>query len=336
MPVNMLDIAKKLNVSLMTVSRALNNKRYVKEETYKKILEAAEELGYIPNALAKGLALNKTFNIGLVITDISNPFYSKITKIIQEEALKNGYHLTLFNTNESMEAEKEALYTIMEQRCDGVLLTSASRDFSLVYELREKGLPVVLMNRRPNKDDLDFVVCDNKKGAFLATNYLLQLGHRNIAHITGASFISSVSEKIEGYEAAFNEIGLEINPQFIFESEISLMGSYTTTLKILDSNPEITAIFAYTDWMAVGVIKALNERGIRVPEDMSLVGYDNIEISPYLGTPLTTIDLPINSMGKKAMEILLGRINSKKKNEKVSNKIYQPILIERKSCRKMF
>lgn len=331
----MRDIAKKLNISLMTVSRALNDKGYVKEKTYKKILETAKELGYIPNALAKGLALNKTFNIGLVITDISNPFFSKTTKVIQEEALKNGYHITLFSTNESLEAEKEALYTIMEQRCAGVLLTTTSKDFSLVYDLKKKGLPIVLINRRPNREDLDYVVCDNKKGAFLAINYLLELGHRNIAHITGAPFISSVSEKTEGYKAAFKKKGLDINPKLIFESEISLRGSYDTTLKVLDSNPEITAIFTYTDWMAIGVMKALNERNIKIPKDISLVGYDNIEVSQFLKVPLTTIDQPINLMAKKAIEILLSMINSKGENGKVYNKIYQPVLIERKSCRKI-
>lgn len=335
MSINMLDIAKKLNISLMTVSRALNGKGYVKKETRKKILETAEELGYIQNALAKGLALNKTFNIGLVITDISNPFYSKITKVIQEEALKKGYHLTLFNTNENVEAEKEALYTIMEQRCDGALLTTASKDFNLVCDLKKKGLPIVLLNRRPNRDDLDFVVCDNKKGAFLATDYLLQLGHENIAHITGSTFISSVKEKIEGYEAAFNKKGLKMNKRLIYETELSLMGSYRTTLEMLKDNLNITAIFTYTDWMAIGVIKALNEKNIKIPDHISLIGYDNIEISPYLEIPLTTIDMPISLMGKKAIEILLERINANIEIDKVFNKIYKPALIERKSCKKL-
>jgi LacI family transcriptional regulator len=332
MSVKMLDIAKKLNVSLMTVSRTLNNKGYVKEETKRKILKVAEEMGYIPNALAKGLALNKTFNIGLVITDISNPFYSTITKVVQEEASRNGYRLTMFNTNEDFKIEEEALNSIMAQRCDGALLTSASKDFRHVYDLQKNKFPIVLLNRKPDVEDLDYVVCDNKRGAFLAIEYLLKLGHRNIAHLTGPSYITSVREKIDGYNMAFNKKGLEINPELIFETEISLKGSYKATIKALKKNPYITAIFTYTNWMAIGAYRALEETGKKIPDDISVIGYDNIKVSSLLSAPLTTIDIPIRPMGRKAIDILLKKINGENNQ---FHKIYKPVLIERKSCREI-
>ena len=331
MSVKLEDIAKELGISMMTVSRALNNTGYVKKETRTKVLKAAKEMEYVPNVLARGLVIKKTFNIGLIITNISNPFYARITRVIQEEALRNGYRLILFNTNENINLEKEALYSLREQRCDGVLLTSTESDYSHIIDLKKKGLPIVLINRRPKKINVDFVVCDNKKGGYLATSYLLSMGHKKIAHITGPTYITSVKEKIDGYKMAYKDYNIRINPKLIFETELTVDGAYKATLEMIEDHPDITAVFAYTDWMTIGVIKALQEKNVKIPGEISIVGYDNIDVSPYLKVPLTTIDLPIGLMGKKSVEILLKKINGVEESSKIIGKIYQPKLIKRKS-----
>lgn len=335
MSIKLEDIAKELGLSLMTVSRALNNKGNVKKETYTKIIKLAKEIGYVPNILARNLATNKTYNIGLVISDISNPFYAKITRVIQDIAYKKGYNITLFNTNEDTNLEKEALHSIIGQRCDGVLITSTEREQNYLADLNKYNLPVILINRRPKNNNISYVVCDNKKGGYLATTYLLGLGHRNIAHITGPPRITSVKDKIDGYIKAYKDYGLRANKDLIFMNEISMESAYKNTIKILKHDIKITAIFSYTDWMSIGVLKALKENNIKIPDDISLVGYDNLEFSSYLKAPLTTIDLPITQMGKKSIEFLLEKINNKELSNRIIRKVYEPKLIIRESCRKL-
>jgi LacI family transcriptional regulator len=335
MPINIKDIAKELGISAMTVSRALNNKGRINSKTRSKILSTAERMGYVPNALARGLVLNKTFTIGMVISNIANPFYASIARVVQKEATARGYRLILLNTDENTDREKEALYSLRELRCDGALLTPTEQDYSHIVESVHSGMPIVLINRRPDKVKMDFVVCDNVKGAYLATTHLLELGHRRIAHITGPSYITSVAEKIKGYKTAFADRDLEPDPDLIFQTELTLEGAYQKTLDILDHHGDTTAVFAYSDRMSIGIMKALMEKQRNIPGDISIVGYDNIDISPYMRVPLTTVELPTGLLGKQALEILFKKMEEAGKSSDIVARVLPPKLIERQSCRKI-
>lgn len=333
MTTRMEDIAKRCGVSLTTVSRALKNKGEISPATKERILNTAEELNYSANIPARILAGGKGNIIGLIVADNANPYYAKLIRGIEDTAKKNGYSLILYNTDETMELELRAHQMLIENRVDGLLITSIISGPPPLENLERGGIPYVLLNRYQEGFESDWVRSDNKLGGYLVTSHLCQKGHRRVAHITGSEQISSVREREEGYRRALAEAGVAYDPQLVQRCDLKLEGGYCCAKKILEEiRPQPTAIFAYSDLLAVGVLKALNEAGTRVPGDMALAGYDNIDYSPFLEPPLTTVDQFAYQIGEAGMEILLEKINLEEGGRwQTRQKIIQPEIIIRES-----
>ena len=333
MSIKLDDIAKELDLSIMTISRALNDTGHVNAQTKKKIIETAEKIGYVPNIIAKNLALNKSNDtIGLIISNINNPFYAKLTYAVQKEALKCGFSIMLFNTNEELSSERKALSIIKENRCSGALISSVGNNEDFIKKCRSSSFPIIMVTRESMDNDLDFYGFDLYKGAYLATSHILSRGHKKIAHIAGPLFLNSVQEKIRGYIDALTKHNAKISKDYIIETEITKDGGYNATKELISKNTDITAILIYCDWMAIGVLKALRELNKKVPEDISLVSFDNIEILSFLNIFLTSVDLPINTVARNAVETIVEKI----KTHTVTDRIYKsfkPELIIRESVK---
>ncbi len=333
MTATMSDIANKCGVSLTTVARALKNKGEISRETKERILKVAEDLDYTANIPARILAGGKSNIIGLVVADNSNPYYAKLIRGIEDTAKQNGYGVILYNTDETMELELSSHAMLNKYRVDGLLITSIISGAEPLENLRKRNTPFVLLNRYIEGYPADSVRSDNRLGGYLVTSHLCERGHKAIMHITGSEKISSVRERIDGYKKALAEHGIAFDPNFVQQCDLKLEGGYKCALEALEHlTPKPTAIFAYSDLLATGVLKALKEKGIRVPEDIAIAGYDNIDFSPFLEPPLTTVDQFAYRIGKEGMEILIEKMNfDPGKNWENRELIIKPELIIRHS-----
>lgn len=305
----MRDIAKKCGVSITTVSRALRNKGEISPETKERILKIADEMEYSANIPARVLAGGKSNTIGLIVADNSNPYFAKLILGIEDIAKENDFGVILYNTNEDPELEMQAHRMLIEKRVDGLIITSLRTGKDPLISLQKKGIPFVLLNRYVESFKTDWVRSDNEYGAYSLTKLLCSLGHKRILHITGSEEISSVRERIIGYKKALKEVDIDFDPNLIYHCDLKLDGGYRCAQRALSElDPIPTAIFAYSDVIAVGVMKTLHENHIRIPEDIALVGYDNIDYSEFLEPSLTTVDQFAYEIGQKGMEILLEKI----------------------------
>lgn len=306
----MRDIAKKAGVSVNTISRALSNRPEISEETKNRILAIAKEMNYLPNETAKALLSGNTKTLGVLISDNVNPFFAKQIRGIEEVARESGYSVFLCNTNEQYTQEIEAITSLRVKRVNGLLITPSLGKYDHIMQLKKDKFPFVLLNRHLDDPEIDCVRNDNQQGAYEGVRCLTQLGHRNILHVTGPQYVSSVYERMRGYQKALEESGVSFNRDLVLNTDLSLEGGYR---KVKDSflklNPRPTAIFAYSDLLAIGVLKALREMRLKVPEDVALVGYDDIEVASFVESPLTTVAQDAYEIGRMGTQILLDRIN---------------------------
>jgi len=329
----MRDIAKECGVSITTVSRALRDKGEISPETKERILKVAEEMEYSANIPARVLAGGKSNTIGLIVADNSNPYFAKLILGIEDIAKKNDFGVILYNTSEDPELEIQGHRMLIEKRVDGLIITSLRTGRDPLISLQKNGIPFVLLNRYVENFKTDWVRSDNEYGAYSLTKLLCSLGHKHILHITGSEEISSVRERITGYKKALKEFGIGFDPGLIYHCDLKLDGGYQCAHRALSElDPIPTAIFAYSDVIAVGVMKTLHEKHIRIPEDIALVGYDNIDYSEFLEPSLTTVDQFANEIGQKGMEILLRKIY-KPENEiwEEQQVIIKPMIVTRES-----
>jgi LacI family transcriptional regulator len=304
----MKDIAKETGFSLSTVSRALSNKPDVDVQTYERIWDAARQMGYRPNKLARSLRLSATQTIGVIIADISNPYFGALVKGIEKEARGAGHSVILFDTDEDYSREEEAVTVMLEEQVAGVILTPTQRESGTVERLMGAGLPLVLASRRFSHIKTSYVVTDDLHGGLLATEHLIALGHERIGMINGPMHISSASERFGGYREALRRHGLPLQEAFIATGSVSMEDGFKATTVLLERAPIPTAIFAFSDFVAFGVIKAIRENGLRVPEDVSVVGYDDNQFASCLETPLTTVHVPKEQLGMEAAQVLQRQI----------------------------
>ena len=310
MSVTMRDIAERAGVSLITVSRALNNKPDVSKETRARVRAIAEELQYAPNVHARALASGDSRTLGLIVADSANPFYGKLIRGVEDTASAQGYGVILCNTSEDREREAAAHQMLREKRVDGMLVTGIRTGLSPLLRLEQENIPFVLLNRYLQEIDADCVVNDNRQGAYEATAHLCGLGHRRIVHLTGPQQISSVRERLAGFRQALDEYDIQFDPGLVLRCDLKLEGGYQQIKTAMPAfAPRPTAVFAYSDLVAIGVLKALRELGLRVPQDIALVGYDDIEFAPFVDPPLTTVAQLVYEIGQKGTEILLEKIN---------------------------
>ncbi len=328
MSATMKDIAKKAGVSLTTVSRALNNKSDIGKDTRERILAIAHELNYAPNIHARALASGDSKTLGLIVADSANPFYAKLIRGVEDVCSAHGFGVILCNTNEQPDQEVRAHQMLREKRVDGMLITSIRTGLLPLRELQQENIPFVLLNRYLESFGVDCVLNDNRQGAYEATVHLCGLGHRRIVHLTGAEQISSVRDRLAGYCQALEEYGIPFDPQLVLQCNLRLEGGYQQAKTIIPTiSPRPTAVFAYSDLLAIGVLKALRELGWRVPQDIALVGYDDIEFAPFVDPPLTTVTQLAYEIGQKGTEILLHRISLPEEQVWIPQRIvFQPML----------
>ncbi len=311
------DIAREAGVSTTTVSRALNNKNDISISTKQRILKLAKEMGYTPNAIARGLKIKQTQTVGVAIADISDPFFAPIVKGIEKAAHQEGYHIILCDTDEDYKKEEEALRTLIEKRVDGLLVTPAQTDYKDITELKRRKIPFVLLGRHFNFElfETDYVATDDIEGAFSATTYLIKKGHKRILFINGPDYVSSAKERLAGYKRALLEAGIGIDQSLIRKGGIKMEDGYKIMKEELKKSLNFTAVFAYSDFVALGVIKALKEAHLKIPRDIAVVGYDDIEVAAFLEVPLTTVRIPKYELGVEGFKLL---------KRKIANEISSP------------
>ncbi len=305
--VTITDVAKRAGVSTATVSHVLNGTRYVREETRACVLAAVNELGYRPNRLARSLVRGETHTLGLIIPDQANPFFAELARGVEDTAFERGYNVILCNSYGDLDKELRYQEVLSERQVDGILIVAAGASAEHVQDLQGWGMPVVIVDRDLAGVYADKVLTDNLKGGQLATNHLLQLGHRRIGCITGPSVTPS-SDRVTGYRHALQESGISADQELILRGDFQPASGYQGACKLLSLDDAPTAIFACNDLMAIGVISAAAQLGRDVPAQLSVIGYDNIRLSAFANPPLTTIVQPGYEQGVLAAKLLLERI----------------------------
>lgn len=305
------DIAVTLGVSESTVSRVLNgvgDKYRIGKGTQQKVLNQASALGYQPNLIARSLRLNKSHTIGLVIPDISNPFFAKIAHSIEQEARSHGYFILLSVSQESTSQEREAINQLIARQIDGLIVSPVGQDQSHLLDLPDNDLPMVLIDRYFKEQKQSFVISDNFHGGFLAAEHLIQYGHRKIACIQGLRHTSPTQDRLAGLVAAHNQYQLPFHESLLLGDNFGLENGYKSMKKLLLLSPSErpTAVFAMSNLISLGVLEALHEEGLTIPEDMSVVAFDEHPYSRFLATPMTTVQQDYHQMGVWAVKNLVG------------------------------
>ncbi|RKX74379.1 MAG: LacI family transcriptional regulator [Spirochaetes bacterium] len=304
------DIAKELNLSYSTVSLALNASPMVSKTTMRRVKEAAREMGYKPNAMARALVLKRSGIIGIIVPDITNPFFSSVAFGAEQAAHKRGYNLLICNTEWNDELESHHLTLIVEKKIDGLLIASVNKKNHLLEGIIKQDLPLVFISSAYPSARCNFVGIDAEPGGYLVGKHLTDLGHREIAFVGGKFNSFSVQRRYAGFIKALADQKIAFNKEYTLSGEFSIESGYENGIKLLKKFPKVTATMAADDLIAVGMLKAMLERGIRVPQDFSIVGFDDIFIASLPGIELTTVFQEKKLMGELAMNILLDELNS--------------------------
>ncbi|KDM90024.1 substrate-binding domain-containing protein [Photobacterium galatheae] len=328
----MKDIAKLAGVSTSTVSHVINKSRFVSDEIAERVNNAAKALNYAPSALARSLKVNRTQTIGMLVTTSTNPFFGEVVKGVERSCYQKGYNLILCNTEGDNERMKASIDTLLQKRVDGLLLMCSTLEGERIEVFdRYPDIPVVVMDWGPMSFASDKIQDNSYQGGYLAAQYLIDCGHRDIGCITGPLIKYQAQIRYEGFKRAMNEAGLVFNRDWVIESDFECEGGYDAFNTMYASGTLPSAIFVCNDMMAMGVINAANEKGIRIPDDLSIIGYDDIHIAKFMTPSLTTIHQPKYRLGQAAVETLLKRINKEITEPQVVQ--LEPTLVERQSVR---
>ena len=319
MPTTINDIAEKAGVSLTTVSRVLNNSKHVKLETKEKILSVIKELNYTPSAIARSLSKNKTSTIGVIVPEVNNQFYGEVIQGISHIADKHDLNIILCNTEENIQKEVKALKLLKEQRIRGIIIAPTSVEDELNSEylktVDQIGIPVVLLDGHVKYSNFSGVFMDNIKGAYEGVDALIKAGHKKIAIITGRMNSDAAQNRLIGYKKAMAINDIEIDDRYILFGDYGQESAYKLTKEMLKMENRPTAVFVCSNKMTVGCVKALYEEGLKIPEDMAIIGFDRVDILNSLGMNISFIDGPTLELGKTAMEILIENLNNGQNGE---------------------
>ena len=314
MKIRIKDIAKHLNISESTVSRALANHPRISETTRKKVVVTAKKLNYRPNLVAKSLKLQSTKTIGLIICDITNPFYPDIVKSIENYADKNGFNIILCNSYYNPEKEMRYLNILIGKRVDGMIITPTGKVPLLKKTLDQNSVPFVLIDIKPSlRNRVNCVYADQEFGAYIAVKYLINQGHSKIALVNGSKNNSPCLQVEYGYRKAMGEFNIRINNNLMKECNLESEGGFTAT-KVLLERPKgerPTSILYISDMTAIGGYEAIEEKGLRIPDEISIVGYDDIPEAKHFNPPLTTIAQPKSELGEMGISLLMDTLITK-------------------------
>lgn len=322
------DIARKAAVSTMTVSRVLNNKGEISESTRQRVLKIIEELDYRPSRIARSLATNRSYTVGVTIPDIANPYFAELVSAAQTVAWENDYNVILCNTQENHDRERDVLRLLEENRVDGVIIGATRLPDEDLLELLKKQRAVILINRDISLEGIGIVQVDELVGASKAVNHLLSK-HRHLGMLAGPPYSQSSRLRLQAYQDIQSKQGYDDNLKRVEHCSPDATGGYQATIQILTNFPEIEGLFCYNDLVAIGALQACLELNKKVPDDLAIVGYDDTYLASHVFPPLTTVHSHIKQIGKIAMEKLLQHIQGKSDNKKV---VIEPQLIIRESA----
>jgi LacI family transcriptional regulator len=311
--VTIVEVAEKAGVSLGTVSRVINNDVHVSPETRQRVLAVTRELGYVANRQARSLAGGKTHTVGVIVPDLGTGYIGEIIRGIDSELNISGFDLILYTTHRTASKEANYVANLAEGMVDGLLLVLPRSPTDYVSTLMQRNFPFVLIDHQGTGKDCPAVGATNWQGAYNATEYLIKLGHQRIGFITGSMDLGCASDRLEGYRAALRTHHVNADAELVHEGDFVQKDGYTGATALLDLGTPPTAIFASNDAMAMGAMDAVRVRGLRVPDDISILGFDNIPQSAMVYPPLTTVQQPLEQMGRVATQMLLGILKDPEK-----------------------
>ncbi|EOX4339453.1 substrate-binding domain-containing protein [Vibrio cholerae] len=330
----MKDIARLAGVSTSTVSHVINKSRFVSDEIAERVNNAAQQLNYAPSALARSLKMNRTKTIGMLVTTSTNPFFGEVVKGVERSCYHQGYNLILCNTEGDNQRMKASINTLLQKRVDGLLLMCSTLEGERldVFD-RYPDIPIVVMDWGPILFASDKIQDNSLQGGYMAAKHLIECGHKEIGCITGPLIRHQAQMRYEGYKRALAEAGIAMNPDWIVESDFECEGGYQAFEKLYERGKLPSALFVSNDMMAMGVIQAASQRGLRIPDDLSLIGYDDVHIAKFMTPALTTIHQPKYRLGKAAVDTLLYRLENPDTTAQVVQ--LEPTLVVRNSVRKL-
>lgn len=328
------DVAKHAGVAPATVSRVINDSGYVAGETRERVERAIAALGYAPNRLAQGLRSKQTQTLGLILTDITNPFWTTVARGVEDAASKAGFSVVLCNTDESQAKQDQYARLLLQKQVDGFVLVPACNDAETVTRIRERGVPLVVLDRRV-PIPVDTVRGDSEGGAHSLVRHLLAQGHRRIAVLGGAREVSTATDRVAGYRRAMGEAGLTVDPALILYRDFTLAAGDEMASLVLALDPAPTALFAVNNFIAIGALRALRDAGVRVPEDVAMVAFDDLPQAMVVEPFLTVAAQPAYQMGHQATELLLARLAGDKSDKILEIILPAQLVVRRSSSHKV-
>ena len=324
------DVARHANVSISTVSHVVNRTRFVSDKARTGVEAAIRALDYVPSAVARSLKSNTTKTLGMLIPNCSNPYFAEIVRSVEDHCFASGYTLILCNTDDEPRRQTVYLQVLAEKRVDGLVIISTGEASDLHALLQGLTTPTVLLDRKVNHVHCDLVETAHLQGGQMATEHLLALGHRRIACIGGPADLSPSAQRIQGWRNALAAAGLATEANdLLWHSDFSSQGGFDAMQQILQSAQQPSAVFVCNDLMGIGALSAAHEAGLRIPQDLSVIGFDDIELARFTSPPLTTIVQPKQHIGRLAVEMLLERIQGGRTDTKQI--LLQPKLVVRAS-----
>ena len=302
------DVAKLAGVSPITVSRVINNAGYISDETRWRVEEAIRQLGYVPNTLARSLRLRQTNTLALVLTDITNPFWTTVVRGVEDAASDAGFNVILCNTDESEVEQEKYLNVLLQKRVDGVLLVPVRCTRETVQIILNQNVPLVILDRHIPGVEVDSVRCDSVGGGYDLVRLLLAKGHCKIAMLSGPQGVSSADDRVAGYHRALADAGLNLHNELVFYGEFTQASGYSMMKQALAVEPHLSAIFGGNNFITMGAFKAARDAGLCVPEDIAMVGFDDLPVELVIDPFFTVAAQPAYEMGKQATELLLAHI----------------------------
>jgi DNA-binding LacI/PurR family transcriptional regulator len=324
------DVAKKAGVSVSTAARVLSGRGYASEETRRVVLEAAKELGYVPNQIARSLRTRQTRMLGLLIGDVENSFYSTIARNVESVTKEAGYHVVLCNSDDDPETEREYLKLLEGMRVDGLIVTPTLKNRVHLARLMDKGIVIVQMDRRVERLAADAIVVDNEAGAASAVAHLVEAGHTRIGILTGELEVPTASQRLAGFRRALVEHGIAIQESLIKSGSFHREHAIEDATELINAEPSPTAIFAANNILAEAALIALGQQGLRVPRDVSIVAFDDVPWMGMVDPSVTTLRQPIADMARSAAELVLRRLREGRQGPP-STIVFRTQLIERDS-----
>jgi len=325
------EVAEHAQVSVATVSHVINRTRFVDPETQERVYQAIKTLGYRPNLLARSLRRRETHTIGLLVPDNANPFFAEFARVVEDAGFAQGYSVILCNSDRSETKEETYIDVLLAKQVDGLIVISSTDRIDLLQRVIDVGVPLVVVDRNLADLPVSQVLVANEQGGYLAGQYLLGLGHRRFVCIGGPSNANPSWGRVVGFTRALHEAGVVLQPEAIVAGDFRYAGGETGMHTLLDRGLDFTAVFAANDLMAIGALVTLQRAGLRVPADISVIGFDNILQAATMIPSLTTIEQPVNELGQATVRLLLDQIM--KRTTEPRSLTIPTRLVERESCR---